>query len=83
MSTMIYPMRLKREENALFRRAAKRRGVSLAEFLRRAARNEAQQIEAEPASLELSRAGFTLPDLAGATERKKIRAAIAKRHVSR
>jgi hypothetical protein len=83
MSTMIYPMRLKREESALFRRAAKRRGVSLAEFLRQAGRNEAQQIEAEPASLELSRGGFTLPDLPGATEREKIRAAIAKRHVSR
>jgi uncharacterized protein (DUF1778 family) len=76
-------MRLKREESALFRRAAKRRGVSLAEFLRQAARNEAQQIEAEPASLELSRKGFTLPDLPGATERERIRAAIAKRHVSR
>lgn len=76
-------MRLKQEESALFRRAAKRRGVSLAEFLRQAARNEARQIEAEPASLELSRSGFTLPDLPGKTEREKIRSAILKRHVSR
>ena len=76
-------MRLKPEESALFRRAAKRRGLSLAEFLRQAARNEAQQMEAEPASLELSQSGFTLPDLPGATERERIRAAIAKRHVSR
>lgn len=76
-------MRLKREESALFRRAAKRRGLSLAEFLRQAARQEARQMEAEPASLELSRNGFTLPDLPGATEREKIRKAIAKRHVSR
>jgi len=76
-------MRLKREESTLFRRAARRRGMSLAEFLRQAARNEARQLEMEPASLELSRSGFTLPDLPGANERERIRAAIAKRHVSR
>ena len=75
-------MRLKRQESALFKSAARRRGVSLAEFLRQAARNEAQQLASEPASLELSRNGFTLPDLPGRTEREKIRAAIAKRHVS-
>lgn len=83
MSTMIYPMRLRREESALFKSAAKRRGVTLAEFLRQAARNEVRQVESEPASLELSRQGFTLPELPGATEREKIRRAIAKRHVSR
>lgn len=76
-------MRLKRDESALFRRAARRRGISLAEFLRQAARKEARQLETEPASLELSRAGFRLPDLPGRTEREKIRLAIAKRHVSR
>ena len=76
-------MRLKRHESAVFKSAAKRRGVSLAEFLRQAARNETQQLESEPGSLELSRSGFTLPDLPGRTERGKIRAAIAKRHVSR
>lgn len=76
-------MRLKRHESALFKSVARRRGVSLAEFLRQAARHEAQQLEAEPASLELSRGGFTLPDLPGRTEREKIRAAIAKRHVPR
>jgi hypothetical protein len=31
----------------------------------------------------LSRAGFTLPELPGKTEREQIRAAIARRHVSR
>jgi hypothetical protein len=76
-------MRLRREESVLFKNAAKRRGVSLAEFLRQAGRNEARQVEVEPASLELSRQGFTLPDLPGATVREKIRAAIALRHVSR
>jgi len=80
---MIYPMRLRREESTLFKLAARRRGISLAEFLRQAGRNEARQLEAVPASLELSRHGFTLPDLPGKTEREKIRAAIAKRHVSR
>jgi hypothetical protein len=83
MSTMIYPMRLKAAESALFKSAAKRRGVSLAEFLREAGRSAAQQFAAEPASLELSRRGFTLPELPGRTEREKIRAAIAQRHVSR
>jgi uncharacterized protein (DUF1778 family) len=83
MSTMIYPMRLKRDEGALFKNAARRRGLTLAEFLRQAARREARQTESEPASLELSRSGFTLPDLPGRTEREKIRAAIARRHVSR
>lgn len=76
-------MRLKHDESVLFRNAAKRRGVSLAEFLRQSARKEAEQIAAEPASLELSRRGFTLPDWPGKTEREKIKAAIAKRHVSR
>lgn len=75
-------MRLRREESALFKSAARRRGVSLAEFLRQAGRNEARQVEAASASLELSRNGFTLPDWAGGTEREKIRNAIAKRHVS-
>jgi hypothetical protein len=83
MSTMIYPMRLRREESALFKNAAKRRGLSLAEFLREAGRQAAQKFEAEPASLELSRSGFTLPELRGKTEREKIRAAISQRHVSR
>ena len=76
-------MRLKRQESALFKSAAKRRGVSMAEFLRQAGRKEARQHESEPASLELSRGGFTLPELPGGTERKKIRAAISRRHVSR
>jgi hypothetical protein len=83
MSTMIYPMRLKREENALFKSAAKRKGVSLAEFFRQAGRREARETRIEPASLALSRNGFTLPDLLGKTEREKIRDAIRRRHVSR
>ena len=76
-------MRLRSDESALFKSAAKRRGVSLAEFLRQAGRNEARQFQSVPASVELSRSGFTLPDLPGKTEREKIRAAIARRHVSR
>ena len=83
MSTMIYPRRLKRPEGELFKRAARRRGVSLAEFLRQAARNEAWQLESEPASLELSRSGFTLPEGRGRTEREKIQSTVFRRHVSR
>jgi hypothetical protein len=80
---MIYPMRLKREENALFKSAARRKGVSLAEFFRQAGRREAREAGIEPASLSLSRDGFTLPELPGKTEREKIRDAVRRRHVSR
>jgi len=83
MPTMIYPMRLKRDESALFKSAARRKGVSVAEFLRQAGRHAARQMEDVPASLLLSRGGFTLPDLPGQTEREKIRSAIRQRHVSR
>jgi hypothetical protein len=83
MSSTIYPMRLKREENALFKSAARRKGLSLAEFFRKAAHREAQEMAAEPASLALSRDGFTLPDLPGKTERDQIRAAIRHRHAAR
>lgn len=76
-------MRLKREETARFKSAAQRQGLSLAEFFRKAARREARELEAEPASLALSRRGFTLPELPGKTEREKIHAAIRRRHVSR
>ncbi len=76
-------MRLKRDESALLKNAARRKGVSLAEFLRQAGRREARQLESEPASLRLSREGFTLPDWPGATERAKLRSAIRSRHVSR
>ena len=40
-------MRLKREENALFKSAAKRKGVSVAEFLRDAGRAAAHNLGAE------------------------------------
>jgi hypothetical protein len=83
MSTMIYPMRLKPDESVLLKNAARRKGVSLAEFLRQAGRREARQLETEPASLRLSRNGFTLPNWPGATERDKIRYAVRSRHVSR
>lgn len=83
MSTTIYPMRLERGESALFKRAARRKGVSLAEFFRQAGRRAAREAGSEPASLKLSRDGFMLPELPGGTEREKIRAAIRRRHVSR
>ena len=53
MPTMIYPMRLKRDESALFKSAARRKGVSVAEFLRQAGRHAARQMEDVPASLLL------------------------------
>ena len=83
MSTLTYPMRLKREEKELFQNAAKRKGVTLAAFLREAGRAAARQITAEPSSLKLSRTSFTLPELPGKNEREHVRAAILKRHVSR
>jgi hypothetical protein len=83
MSAIVYPIRLKRNESALFKTAAKRRGISLAEFLRQSARKEAEQSAKSPASLELSRDGFTVREWPGKTAREKIKAAISKRHVSR
>jgi uncharacterized protein (DUF1778 family) len=83
MKTTIYPMRLSAEDRKLFRSAAKRKQVSVADFLRTAARREALQLVEDPASLELSRQGFTLPDRAGSDERERVRAAIEQRHVSR
>lgn len=76
-------MRLKREEKALFQNAARRKGVTLAAFLRDAGRVAARQLTVEPSSLQLSRAGFTLPERPDKTEREQIRTAILKRHVSR
>ena len=83
MSTVVYPLRLKRDETVLFKNAARRKGVSVAEFLRQAGRREARQFDTEPASLRLSRNWFTLPGWRGATERDKIRSAVRSRHVSR
>jgi hypothetical protein len=66
-------------------KAARRRGLSPYAFLQQIVTDAASEAEAgsSSASLELSRAGFTVPELPGKTERGKIRAAIACRHVSR
>jgi len=39
---MIFPIRLSREDKALFKQAARTAGMSLAEFIRTAAREKAQ-----------------------------------------
>jgi hypothetical protein len=82
---MLLPTRVEPKVAAKFQKAARQRGLSPYAFLQQIVMDAASQAEAvsSSASLELSRAGFTAPELPGKTERGKIRAAIARRHVSR
>jgi hypothetical protein len=83
--TMLLQTRVQPKVAARFQKAARQRGLSPYAFLQQMVTDAAAQEEAaaSSASLELSCAGFTLPELPGKTEREKIRAAIARRHVSR
>ena len=83
--TMLLQTRVKPKVAARFQKAARRRGLSPYAFLQQIVTDAASRAENAPssASLALSREGFTLPELPGKTERGKIRAAIARRHVSR
>ena len=83
--TMLLQTRVQPKVAARFQKAARRRGLSPYAFLQQIVTDAASSSEADSssASLELSRAGFTLPELPGKTEREQIRAAIARRHVSR
>ncbi len=80
MSRSTYPMRLSAADLEAFREAAQRESVSMAEFLRRAGRSRAREQARPPASVQLSREGFTLPEWPGKTERERIRNAIRQRH---
>ena len=82
--TMLLQTRVKPKVAAKFQKAARRRGLSPYAFLQQIVTDAASSADAatSAASLELSRQGFVLPELPGATEREKIRAAIARRHVS-
>ena len=82
---MLLQTRVKPKVAAGFQKAARRRGLSPYAFLQQIVEDAASQTDASSpaASLELSREGFTLPELPGKTEREKIRAAILRRHVSR
>jgi hypothetical protein len=82
---MLLQTRVKPKVAAKFQKAARQRGLSPYAFLQKIVTDAASSSDviSSPASLELSRAGFTVPELAGKTEREKIRAAIARRHVSR
>ena len=82
---MLLQTRVKPKVAARFQKAARQRGLSPYAFLQEIVTDAASQAEAgsSSASLELSRAGFTARELPGKTEREKIRAAIARRHVSR
>jgi len=68
-----------------FQRVARQRGLSAYAFLQEIVTDAASltDIDSTSASFELSREGFTAPELPGKTEREKIRAGIARRHVSR
>jgi len=50
----IYPIRLSNEDKALFRQAARAAGMSLAEFIRNAAREKALPARKEAACLSYS-----------------------------
>jgi hypothetical protein len=82
---MLLQTREKPKVAAQFQRAARRRGLSPYAFLQQIVADAASSADSDSsaASLELSRAGFMLPELPGKTERERIRAAVARRHVSR
>jgi len=82
---MLLQTRVKPKVAARFQKAARQRGLSPYAFLQEIVTDAASRADAvsSSASLELSREGFTVPELPGRTERGKIRAAIARRHVSR
>jgi len=81
---MLLQTRVKPKVAAKFQKAAHRRGLSPYAFLQQIVTDAASSADAatSAASLELSRQGFVLPELPGEIEREKIRAAIARRHVS-
>jgi hypothetical protein len=82
---MLLQTRVKPKVAARFQKVARQRGLSPYAFLQQVVTDAASQTDGDSssASLELSRGGFTLQELPGKTEREKIRAAIARRHVSR
>ncbi|MDQ6631790.1 MAG: hypothetical protein M3Y82_08530 [Verrucomicrobiota bacterium] len=83
--TMLLQTRVDQKVAAKFQMAARRRGLSPYAFLQKIVTEAAslKDSAASAASLELSEDGFVLPDLPGKTEREKIHAAVARRHVSR
>ena len=83
--TVLLQTRVAHKVAARFQKAARKRGLSSYAFLQEIVTDAASRAEvvSSSASLELSRSGFTLPESPGKTERGKIRAAIARRHVSR
>jgi len=83
--TMLLQTRVKPKVAAKFQKVARQRGLSPYAFLQQIVNDAALLTDADSssASLELSHEGFTLPELPGKIEREKIRAAIARRHVSR
>ena len=82
---MLLQTRVKPKVAAKFQKVARQRGLSPYAFLQQVVTDAALLTDdaLSSASLELSRAGFTVPELPGKTGREKIRAAIARRHVSR
>jgi hypothetical protein len=83
--TTLVQTRVNRKVAVGFQKAARRRGLSPYALLQQMVTDAASSADADssPASLELSRIGFTLPELPGKTEREQIHAAILRRHVSR
>jgi hypothetical protein len=82
---MLLQTRVKSKVAHGFQKAARRRGLSSYAFLQQLITDAAERADAgsASASLALSHEGFTLTERPGKTERERIRAAIARRHVSR
>jgi hypothetical protein len=81
---MLLQTRVEPKVAARFQKVARQRGLSPYAFLQQIVTDAASLTDTDStsASFELSREGFTVPELPGKTEREKIRTAIARRHVS-
>ena len=77
----VYPIRLDSEDKKLFRQAARAAGLSLAEFIRQAAREKARPARKEPACLKYQDE-VVLSLEAERNPKAFIRAALAKKHAS-
>jgi uncharacterized protein (DUF1778 family) len=76
--TRTYSIRLNADDNKLFRRAARAAGLSLAEFVRHAARAKAQQAKKKAACLDYPAIQFDTQ--AEANPRAFIRKRISRKH---
>jgi len=75
---MTYPIRLDADDKRLFQRAARAAGLSLAEFIRRAAREKAEPAEKKAACLDYPE--IQVDPEAEANPKEFIRKRLAQKH---